>query len=214
MTNPIRFYGRRKGRALSQYQQALLAEMLPQLSVTTDTFKANKLYLEIGFGGGEHLAHQASLFPETTFIGCEPFLNGVVSLLTHIRQGTQSNIRIFHGDVRLLLSELPDAVLDKVFILYPDPWPKARHGKRRIIQVEFIRALLPKLKPNAKLIIATDDEAYAEHIKAVFAQSPEFIGDTSSIPPDNWVRTRYEARAKRLGNTSYYFIFDKLSIVC
>ena len=214
MTNPIRFYGRRKGHALSQSQQALFADMLPQLSVTADTFKANKLCLEIGFGGGEHLAHQASLFPETTFIGCEPFLNGVVSLLTHIRQDKQNNIRIFHGDVRLLLSELPDAVLDKVFILYPDPWPKARHGKRRIIQVEFIRALLPKLKPNAKLIIATDDEAYAEHIKEVFAQFPEFTDNMSSTPPDNWVRTRYEARAKRLGNVSYYFTFDNSSIAC
>ena len=205
----LRFYGRRKGRALTKYQKELIETKLPQVAVSLDNLSGKKVWLEIGFGGGEHLSFQAGLFPEVSFIGCEPFLNGVASLLTHLEREKRTNVSIFHGDARALVKEMPPQFLEKVFILYPDPWPKARHGKRRIIQTEFIKSLAKILKPNGEIVIATDDDNYADHVAEVFASLPEYSGpntkDGQTNPPQNWIETRYEARAKRLGNTSYYF---------
>ncbi len=124
----------------------------------------NPLWLEIGFGAGEHLAHQAALYPEVGIIGCEPFINGIATLLALVPppQGgaPPNNIRIFNGDARLLIEKLPDASLEKVFILYPDPWPKARHHKRRLISKEFLNNLACVMKPGAELRLATDHGDY------------------------------------------------------
>jgi tRNA (guanine-N7-)-methyltransferase len=159
--------------------------------------------LEIGFGGGEHLAAQAAAHPEQRFIGVEPFLNGVASCLRHIEESGVTNIRLHHGDARDLIARLPDASLDLVYILFPDPWPKARHHKRRLIQPAFLDALARVLKPGGEARFATDWANYAEWAIWYFTRDTRFLwlGERA----DDWRRpwpghttTRYEA--KRLGD--------------
>lgn len=161
------------------------------------------MVLEIGFGGGEHLAAQAAAHPEQRFIGVEPFLNGVASCLRHIEESGVTNIRLHHGDARDLIARLPDASLDLVYILFPDPWPKARHHKRRLIQREFLDELARVMKPGAEVRFATDWANYAawtlEHFTrdARFAWTAERAEDWR-IPWPGHVTTRYEA--KKLGD--------------
>jgi tRNA (guanine-N7-)-methyltransferase len=159
--------------------------------------------LEIGFGGGEHLAAQAAAHPEQRFIGVEPFLNGVASCLRHIEESGVTNICLHHGDARDLIARLPDASLDLVYILFPDPWPKARHHKRRLIQPAFLDALARVLKPGGEARFATDWANYAEWAIWYFTRDTRFLwlGERA----DDWRRpwpghttTRYEA--KRLGD--------------
>ena len=162
---PLRSFGRRKGRNLRPTKQGLFDTLLPRLQISLSESKIlnpkSPHWLEIGFGGGEHLAHQAGLHPEVQFIGCEPYVNGIAGLLSHIEEHKLNNIRIYSDDARDLINSLPDNSLERVFILYPDPWPKTRHHKRRIISSEFLDSLTRVMKPDAELRLATDSADYA-----------------------------------------------------
>jgi len=162
-----------------------------------------EVVLEIGFGGGEHLVAQASAHPDARFIGVEPFLNGVASCLRHVEEANVSNVRIHNGDARDVIARLPDASLNLCYILFPDPWPKARHHKRRLIQPEFLGELARVLKPGAEMRFATDWANYAEWTLEQFIRYSRFTWtaeraeDWRSPWPEH-VMTRYEA--KKLGD--------------
>ena len=165
---PLRFFGRRKGRPLSSAMQRRLDEMLPKLVLpsgphTTESLAlcfaapANTtLSLEIGFGGGEHLSALARASPDMSFIGAEPFINGIVSLLRHIHNQNLQNIRIWPDYVRLILGNLPESSLSAVYVMFPDPWPKARHASRRIFNPTMLDRLAFCLKKGGRLLFASD----------------------------------------------------------
>ncbi|WP_395646689.1 tRNA (guanosine(46)-N7)-methyltransferase TrmB [Terricaulis sp.] len=168
-----------------------------------ESLDASPLVLEIGFGGGEHLVAQAAAQPHAHFIGVEPFLNGVASCLRHIEESGVTNVRLHHGDARDVLARLPDASLDRVDILFPDPWPKKRHWKRRLIQPEFVSELARAVKPGGEVHFATDWANYAAWTLEVFARAPYFAWTAERAadwrtPWPGHVTTRYEQ--KRLGD--------------
>jgi tRNA (guanine-N7-)-methyltransferase len=170
---------------------------------------AGEVWLEIGFGGGEHMAAQAALRPDVLVLGAEPFLNGVASALRHIDEAALKNVRLLEGDARQLLLDLPDACLTRVFILFPDPWPKTRHHKRRLIQTDVIAQLARTMKPGARLRFATDWADYTDWTLAKLASSPEFRwlaerADDWRTPPTDHIATRYER--KRLGDCAPVFL--------
>lgn len=171
-----------------------------------------RFWLEIGFGGGEHLAHQASLHPDTGLLGCEPYVNGIAGLLKHISDHDLQNIRIYHHDARLLLERLPDSCLERVFILYPDPWPKARHNKRRLVSSATLDALARVMRPGAQLRLATDDSDYCAWMLEHVLAHPHFswqakISDDWLTPPPDWISTRYEQKALAAGRVPTYLNF-------
>ena len=170
---------------------------------------AKEVWLEIGFGGGEHMAAQAGRRPDALVIGCEPFLNGVASALRHVEEGDLKNVRIHADDARDLVDALPDASVDRVLILFPDPWHKARHNKRRLIQDETAQALARILKPGGRLRFVTDWKDYADWALERLGRTPglrwlaEEADDWRVAPPDHVV-TRYEE--KKLGDTPPIFL--------
>jgi len=213
-----RLYGRRQGHALRQGQAALLEETLPRLSVPEEgPLDAMRLFgddrplqLEIGFGGGEHLAAQAAALPDHGFIGCEPFLNGVVSALGHIRDGALNNVRVHMGDALDVIERLPDGALERVFLLHPDPWPKARHAKRRFVNPGPLDMVAAKLRPGGELRIGTDHPIYCRWTMAQMLKRHDFewLAETPADfldRPEDWPQTRYEAKARRLGHEVWYF---------
>jgi tRNA (guanine-N7-)-methyltransferase len=213
-----RLYGRRQGHALRIGQQALVDELLPTVSVPREgALDARTLFgddrplqLEIGFGAGEHLAGQAALAPGHGLIGCEPFLNGVVGALGHIRDGGLANVRIHMGDALDVLERLPDASLERVYLLHPDPWPKARHAKRRFANPGPLKVVAAKLKPGGEFRLGTDHPVYCRWAVMQMAARPEFrwLAETPAnwqVRPADWPETRYEAKARRLGHEVWYF---------
>ena len=220
----IRFYGRRKGRSLRQGMQALLTDMLPNLRFDatrppatqfgqTTSLQAD-LVLEIGFGGGEHLAGLAEANPAVNFIGAEPFVNGVASLLRHIQIRQLKNIRIWDDDVRLILPALSDASLSQVFILFPDPWPKKRHAARRILQPQMMDVLAQLIRPGGKLVLASDDPTAKGWLLQTAISHPQFCW-TACCPAD-WSRrplhlpaTRYMVKAEKASRRPSWFVFDR-----
>jgi tRNA (guanine-N7-)-methyltransferase len=207
---PLRSYGRIKARPIKPRQASLLDELLPRIQVPDGLIECSgETWLEIGFGGGEHLAEQAARHPGVTLIGAEPFLNGVASALRHVDDRGLANVRIHPGDVRELLARLPDGSLARVFILFPDPWPKARHHKRRLIQADVVAELARVLQPGGGLRFATDWADYAEHALERFMREPRLRWTAArkadwTTPPGDHVPTRYEA--KRLGDTAPIFL--------
>lgn len=219
-------YGRRKGRPLRIGQQALVDRLLPQMEIpapapgeTTDpaglfSLAPSAVWLEIGFGAGEHLAAQAAADPGIGIIGCEPFLNGVARLLTVIDRTGLDNVRIFRDDARLLLAALAPASIQRAFVLFPDPWPKARHHKRRFISAENLSRLARILCDGAELRIATDDPAYQawilEHTLACgdFEWTASRALDWRTRPAD-WPATRYETKAVAAGRRCAFFRFKR-----
>jgi len=172
------------------------------------------LWVESGFGSGEHLAAQAALHPTVGFVGCEPFMNGVASLVTHIQEQSLKNIRIVKDDARLLLARLPDQSIGRIFVLFPDPWPKNGHHKRRIIQDSTVAMFVRILKPGGLLQMATDDAAYARWMETIMAQCPEFkldLGKRASVMerPQDWPPTRYEQKALAQGRMPAYLAYRK-----
>jgi tRNA (guanine-N7-)-methyltransferase len=210
-----KLYGRRHGKRLKESQKRLLEELLPRLRIPgvgeaddldfAALFGERPVWLEVGFGGGELLVAQALANPGVGLIGCEPFINGVAKALAGIAASGVGNVRLHPGDARDLIELLPPASLERVFLLYPDPWPKARHAARRFASRENLALLAPAVAGGAELRIATDIEAYAEHALAEAAQSPGWrIADDGPTPWAGWPGTRYEAKALQAGRRPRY----------
>jgi tRNA (guanine-N7-)-methyltransferase len=221
----LRSFGRRRGRKPSPRQAALLCNVLPTVAVDLtapcgrldegESHGANEKWLEIGFGGGEHLIWQARQNPDVTLIGCEPFEDGVVKVLDVIDRDKLGNIRVHMGDARDVLRWLPEASIARAFILFPDPWPKRKHQKRRLVNPHTLALLARVLKPGAELRIGTDIGDYARSLLAAFAGEARFkwlAGRPSDwrFRPSDWPQTRYEAKAEREGRRRYYFRFQKI----
>jgi tRNA (guanine-N7-)-methyltransferase len=213
----LRSYGRIKSRPIKARQAGLMESLLPKIApdmsgpVDPAVLKpdAAEAWLEIGFGGGEHMAAQAGLRPDVLIMGAEPFLNGVASAVRHVEEQALGNVRILHGDARELMAALPDASLTRVFILFPDPWPKTRHHKRRIIQAETLDELARLLKPGGRLRFATDWAAYVDWTLERVLANPAFAWGAERAadwrdPPADHVTTRYEE--KKLGDCAPVFL--------
>ena len=217
-----RLYGRQRSHPLRPRQQRLLELTLPRLrfpaALAADPRAAfprppASLWLEVGFGGGEHTRAQHAAHPDVGLIACEVFENGLCSLLTHlVPDGGEATaplpemLRVWDDDGRTLLAALPDGCLDRLFLLFPDPWPKARHAKRRFVHPETIALLAAKLRPGAEWRIASDDPTYQEWVAAVMAAQPWFSADAPArLRPDGWPPTRYEAKAIAAGRSPLYW---------
>jgi tRNA (guanine-N7-)-methyltransferase len=220
---PLRSYGRLKSRPIKPRQAALMDTLLPSLRAPLEPFEPRALmdgaaeaWLEIGFGGGEHLATQAARRPEVLFIGAEPFQNGVASALRHIDEAGLTNVRVHDGDARELLARMPDASLERIFVLFPDPWPKARHHKRRLLQADTAAELARVLKPGGRLRFASDWANYVDWSLELLSATPglTWTADQAAdwrTPPADHVTTRYEE--KRLGDCAPVFLdFTRISL--
>ena len=222
----IRFYGRRKGRPLSQNMQRLLDEVLPDNLLPEDMDeswfserrarqgKHSALILEIGFGGGEHLASLAASQCEDLFIGAEPFINGVVSLLRHIEEQKLNNICIWPDDVRLILDKLPAHSLSAVYVMFPDPWPKARHAGRRILNQEMLNRLADLLQSKGRLRMASDHPVAKSWLLAEAMRHPDFEWSARSASdwrerPSCWPQTRYMRKGVIEGRLPSWFEFQR-----
>lgn len=211
---PMRSFGRIKSRTLKPRQAGLFDSLLPQIEATADRIaelaaSGRELWLEIGFGGGEHLAQQAQAHPDVTIIGCEPFLNGVGSLLRHVEESGLDNVLVLAGDARPLLDALPDGAVSRIFLLFPDPWPKSRHHKRRFVQSETVAAFARLLKPGGRMRFATDWADYADWTLRHFLADPVFDWPAErpadwTQPPADHITTRYET--KGLGDCKPVFL--------
>lgn len=229
--NPSRrhVYGRTKGKALKPRQANLMETLLPRVSISIGETPLDPqslfgdvedVWLEIGFGGGEHLAHQADTHRHVGIMGCEPFVNGVAKLVIEIEQRNLTNVRILNDDARFLLEKLTPASLSRVFILYPDPWPKKRHNKRRFVNLETLAFLASALKPGGELRFASDIPDYIAWTLAHVSRFNRERGETFRWnaecaddwrkPYEGWPGTRYEAKAIREGRTPAYLSFRRL----
>jgi tRNA (guanine-N7-)-methyltransferase len=218
-------YGRRKAKPLRPRQRKLVEGLLPSLRIDMPPegeFQPQAIFsdapadiwLEIGFGGGEHLAELAAAHPRIGFIGAEPFLNGVAKLLLAIAEKHLSNIRILDSDVRPLLDRLSSASIGRVYVLYPDPWPKRRHAKRRLLDQATVLEMQRVMKPGAELRLATDSPDYAAWALATLLRHGgfEWLAETARDwrePPSGWTVTRYELKARGQGRTPLYFAFRR-----
>jgi len=215
-------YGRRRGKRLRSYHSALMRDRLPDFAFEAshpvqrieDAFPhaPKDIWLEIGFGGGEHLAAVAAQHPERGFIGCEAFHNGVAKMLALIEADALSNIRLFEGDARKVLDVLPAQSLAGIYLLYPDPWPKRRQRKRRFISDAMLESLARVLRPEAPLCFATDIDDYAGWTLARILRSPFFDWPAQEAiqwrkPWEGWSGTRYEAKAVQFGHHLAYYTF-------
>jgi tRNA (guanine-N7-)-methyltransferase len=232
MTHPDRprrnFYGRLKGKALKRSQKTYLDEDLAALSPGAVDWDANPkrvpldlaalfpgkdIWLEIGFGGGEHMVHQAAQNPDVGMIGAEPYINGVAMLLGKIRRAGTGNVAVHPGDARDLMDVLPDASISRAFLLYPDPWPKARHHRRRFVTPEHLEPLARVLKPGAEFRVATD---IPDYVRQTLEEVPRAGFDWLAGRPedwrrpwDDWLSTRYEQKALREGRVPHYLTFRR-----
>jgi tRNA (guanine-N7-)-methyltransferase len=226
---PDRLYGRQRGHKLRPRQQALLDVTLPRLrfdaALALDPRAAfaapiEDVWLEVGFGGGEHALAQAAARPDVGLIACEVFENGICSLLSRVvPEGGEAtapvpgNLRLWDDDARDLIRALPDACLGRFFLLFPDPWPKARHAKRRFAHPAYLPEVARVLRPGAEWRIATDDPTYQAWVAEVLSVQPFFIvSPPASDRPDGWPPTRYEAKALAAGRRSLYWQARRLSV--
>jgi len=218
------FYGRQHGKTLRARHREYLAQDLDGLSPGAvsvadnpdrnridlgERFAGKPVWLEIGFGGGEHLVHQAALRPEVAIIGCEPFVNGVAKLLGLIRDAGVDNVAVYPGDVRDLFDVLPTAGIERVFLLYPDPWPKRRHLARRFMNATYLDPLARVMARGAIFRVATDIDDYGHR---TLQQVPRYgfeLIERSSQPWDDWIATRYENKARREGRCPQYLTFRR-----
>lgn len=232
----VRFFGRRKGKAIKSSKMKLLEDLLPRLKPVLPEagsffdmekffgIHPQEIWLEVGFGGGEHIAELALRNKDVGFLGAEPFLNGVVSLLAHLNgshhertQNTElsedrvDNVRIWPDDVRDLFPFLKDGTFSRVFVLFPDPWPKARHAERRFINQANLLHLHRLLCDEGRLYVATDVKEYADWAleQVEVSQLFEKENENTSSPPDDWVPTRYEQKGIKAGRSPIYLIFKK-----
>jgi len=220
-----RLYGRSKGKKLRVEQADLVETLLPQIAVPLEgPVTAERLFgedcplhFEIGFGGGEHLAYRADLLPGHGFIGAEPFVNGVAQALVHVKNASLANVRLHHGDALEVLARVPDGALTMLYLLHPDPWPKAKHAKRRMMNDGPLRLIAAKLKPGGEFRFGTDHAVYLRHALMVmrrFGAEFEWVVEGPSdwqIRPGGWPETRYEAKARNVyGHEVWYFKFRRI----
>ena len=231
-----RFYGRRHGKRIKGTRLYLMENLLPKIEISEPkenkikisslfNFTPKQVWLEVGFGGGEHLAYQAKQHPDIAFIGAEPFLNGVASLLSHLN-GTwgkaanedvlieperTDNVRVFPDDIRKLFDFFEDGIFNRIYVLYPDPWPKSRHEDRRFIGQKNLPQLARLLSQTGELRIATDVEQYADWAKEQIEQSGLFYQTNENIrkPFSDWYSTRYEQKGLKAGRTPTYLVYRK-----
>lgn len=218
------FFGRRKGKRLRDEQARRMSGLLPALRVDVSrpidpaglfAMPKTALWLEIGFGGGEHLADNAARHPEIGFIGCEPFQNGVAKLLAEIEERALGNVRIHDANASDVLARLPDASVERIYLLYPDPWPKRRQRKRRFVSDKALAAIARVLTPGGEFRFASDIDDYCGWTLQRIARSPDFVwtaetADDWLTPWPNWPGTRYEAKAIREGRRPSYLSFRRL----
>jgi len=220
------FFGRRKGHKLRAHQADLIAQLLPRLALDiggpqvadiTALFDTpvDDVRLEIGFGGGEHLIAEAQGFPNTGFIGCEPYVNGMAKILTLIEANNVSNIRLLAGDAAELLAWLPPRSLSRIDLIHPDPWPKRRHWKRRFVRDATITAMTRALKPSGEFRFVSDISDYSAWTLAHFARARNFAWTAERAadwrePWPTYTMTRYGRKAMREGRTATYLIFRKI----
>jgi tRNA (guanine-N7-)-methyltransferase len=218
-----RLYGRASGHKLRKSQQALVDTLLPQIEVPAEgeitarlLFGDDRpLHFEIGFGSGEHLADRADMLPDHGFIGAEPFLNGVATALAHVRDKHLRNVRLWRGDALEILQRIPEGGLSFLYLLHPDPWPKSRHAKRRMINDGPVDLIAEKLKPGGELRVATDDPTYLTWALMVMQRhQPQFewLAERPQDflePPGGWIETRYGAKSRREGRRPYYLRYGR-----
>ena len=218
------FFGRRKGKGLRARQTDLIETLLPRLRIDLDrpadpgalfAGPVDGLVLEIGFGGGEHLVREALAFPRLGFVGVEPFVNGMAKMLAEIERKAIGNVRLHTGDGADVLAWLPAASLDLVYLLYPDPWPKTRHHKRRFVSDRTVKAIARVLKPGGEFRFGTDIDHYAAWTLERLLRSPDFVfaAETArdwTTPWAGWESTRYEAKTLREGRRPCYLTFRRL----
>lgn len=219
------FYGRVHGKTLRASQKVYLAEDLGRLSLKGITreenpgrapvdlaavFGARPLWLEVGFGGGEHMVHMAARYPETGIVGCEPFVNGIAMLLGKIRAAAVENLRLHPGDVRDLFDVAPDAAFARAFLNYPDPWPKARHHRRRFVTPGYLAGLRRVLAPGAEFRVATDIPDYVRQTLEEVPKAGFALVAQGGDPWDDWISTRYEQKALREGRVPHYLTFRRI----
>jgi tRNA (guanine-N7-)-methyltransferase len=220
------FFGRRKGHKLRQHQAELVDHLLPHLALDIDREApanaseifdpaAEDLRLEIGFGGGEHLAAEAQTFPATGFIGCEPYVNGMAKILAQIEDGNIGNVRLFAGDAAELLAWLPKASLSRIDLIHPDPWPKRRHWKRRFVQDATVTAMARILKAGCEFRFVSDIDDYCAWTLAHLMRSPDFLWTAERAadwrqPWDGYTMTRYGRKAEREGRVAAYLRFRRV----
>lgn len=222
------FHGRRFGKTLRPGQRVLIDELLPALSPGPVSWKENpartpldlgarfggrEIWLEVGFGGGEHMLRAAQANPDVAIIGCEPFINAVAMALAGIKAAGAGNIAIHPGDVRDLFDVLPDGAIARAFLLYPDPWPKARHHARRFVTPQFLGPLARVMAPGAELRVATD---IGDYVRQTLLEVPragfDWLAESPAnwrVPWPGWAPTRYEAKALREGRTPHYLTFRR-----
>jgi tRNA (guanine-N7-)-methyltransferase len=221
----VDWHGRRRGRRLRPHRQDLLTGLLPGLRVTLPAGRAldpaglfpqppTESWLEIGFGSGEHLAEQARRHPEIGFIGCEVFVNGVAALVGQVERQKLANVRIFDDDARLLLTALPEASIGRAFLLFPDPWPKTRHAKRRFIGSANLATMAHILADGAEFRVATDDVGYVRWTLQQLIGHPDFRWTATGpndwrSPPADWVETRYQRKAVAAGRQPVFLCFQR-----
>jgi tRNA (guanine-N7-)-methyltransferase len=213
-----RLYGRASGHALRKGQQELVDKLLPQIEVPAEGEVSARqlfgdersLHFEIGFGSGEHLADRADMLPDHGFIGAEPFLNGVATALAHIRDKHLANVRLWRGDALDVLQRLPDRSLAFLYLLHPDPWPKARHAKRRMVNDRPVELFAAKLAPGGEFRLATDDPTYLSWSLMIMQRHRHQFEWLAKRPRDflepsgGWIETRYGAKSRREGRRPYY----------
>lgn len=208
-----RFHGRRKGKALTEYRKAILSDGLERYGFKNAYYPFddnNQSWLEIGFGNGEFLSHMCQTHPNINFIGCEPFMNGVSALLASI-ENPVDNLKIWCDNARILMDEIPDASIDRIYLLNPDPWPKTRHEKRRFVQHDSLNEMARILKPNGLFTMSTDVVPLAQWMfnKTNNHDSFEWLDkneDDKLNPPADWPiqKTRYMKKA--LGGEDIYWL--------
>ena len=221
---PDRLYGRQRSHALRPRQELLLAATLPRLRLpdASDPLggfpaRPGRLWLEVGFGGGEHALAQVASHPDAGLIACEVFEQGLCSLMSRlVGEGREAdgplppNLRVWDGDARVLLRDLPAGCLDRLFLMFPDPWPKSRHAKRRFVHPHLLPTLARAVREGGAWHIATDDPTYQAWTAEVLAAQPWFAGPPSVAQrPDGWPPTRYEAKALAAGRQPAYWVLER-----
>lgn len=219
------FYGRIRGKTLRASQKTYLAEDLAALSlqgvhrddnpgrlpVDLSRFGGRPLWLEVGFGGGEHLVAMAARYPDIAIVGCEPFVNGIAMLLGKVRDAGLENLAIHPGDVRDLFEVLPDGIVRRAFLNYPDPWPKTRHHRRRFVTQGYLAALARVMAPGAEFRIATDIPDYVRQALEEVPQAGFGLVAHAGVAWEDWPSTRYEQKALREGRVPDYLTYRRLA---